>query len=76
MHTGAIWVHVRADGSREHAVMGCSQEVSAQVTKHFVTISSKTCNNVKILFCFLGISTTSESIVVSQHIYSPLAHYP
>ena len=44
---GLIWVHVKADmGSREGTVMGLeSQAVSARVTKHFVTIFSKTCNN-------------------------------
>ena len=32
-------------GSYERAVMGLeSQAVSAQVTKHFVTVFSKTCN--------------------------------
>ena len=38
---------MRADvGSREPAVMGLeSQAVSALVTKHFVSIFSKTCNN-------------------------------
>ena len=44
---GPIWVQVRANmGSLERAVMGLeSRAVSAQVTKHFVTIFSKTCNN-------------------------------
>ena len=44
---GLIWVHARADiGSRERAIMGLeSQAVSARVTKHFVTIFSKTWNN-------------------------------
>ena len=33
-------------GSHEQAVMGFdSRAVSARVTKHFVTIFSKTCNN-------------------------------
>ena len=37
---GPIWVHKRADmGSRERDVIGLeSRSVSAQVTKHFVTI--------------------------------------
>ena len=44
---GPIWVHVRAImGSGEWAVMGLkSQAVSAHVTKHFVTIFNKVCNN-------------------------------
>ena len=44
---GPIWVHVRADiGTRELALLGLeSLAVSARVvTKHFVTIFSKTCN--------------------------------
>ena len=38
----------RADiGSSERAVMGlASPAVSARITKHFVTIFSKTCNNL------------------------------
>ena len=44
---GLKWVHVKANmGSREQAVMGFeSRAVSAQLTKHFVTIFSTTCNN-------------------------------
>ena len=44
---GLIWVHVRADmGSCERSDIGMeSQSVSAPVTKHFVTILNKTCNN-------------------------------
>ena len=44
---GLIWVHLRADMcSCEWAIMGLqSRAVSAWVTKHFVTIFSKTCNN-------------------------------
>ena len=44
---GLIWVHVWVDmGSRERAVMGLeSRAISAGITKHFVTIFSKTCNN-------------------------------
>ena len=43
---GTIWVHTRTDlRSSERPVMGLeSRAVSAQVTKHFVTIFSKTCN--------------------------------
>ena len=43
---GPILAHARAEmGSRERAVMGLgSRAVSARVTKHFVTIFSKTCN--------------------------------
>ena len=41
-----IWVHVRADmGSCGQAVIGLESAVSARVTKDFVTIFSKTCNN-------------------------------
>ena len=48
---GLIFVHVRADmGSLERAVMGFeSRAVSARVTKHIVTIFSKTCNFVTFL---------------------------
>ena len=44
--TGPIWVHARVDiGLGEQAVMGLkSHAVSARVTKHFLTIFSKTCN--------------------------------
>ena len=43
----AFRVHLRADlGSCERAVMGLeSLSVLAGVTKHFVTVFSKTCNN-------------------------------
>ena len=42
-----IWVHVRANmGSCELAIMGLeSRAVSAQLTKHFITILSKKCND-------------------------------
>ena len=45
---GLIWVHVWADmGSHERAVMALeSRAVSVRVTKHFVTIYSKTCNKL------------------------------
>ena len=40
---GQLWVHVRANmGSHEPAIMDSeSREVSAQVTKYFVTIFSE-----------------------------------
>ena len=46
---GGLWIYLRANmGSRERAVMGLeSQAISARVTEHFVTIFSKTCNNIK-----------------------------
>ena len=38
-------------GSHERAVMGLkSQAISAQVSAHFVTVFSKTCNNVYFIF--------------------------
>ena len=41
-------------GSHEQAVKCLeSHAVSAQVTKHFVTIYSKTCNNKKLFFLFI-----------------------
>ena len=44
-----LWANM---GSRERSVMGLeSQAVSAQVTKHFVTILSKTSNNGTYLIC-------------------------
>ena len=44
---GPIWLHMRAViGSCGRTVMGlASQAVSARITKHFVTIFSKACNN-------------------------------
>ena len=44
---GRKWVYIRANmGLGERAVIGLeTQAVSAQVTKHFATIFSKTCNN-------------------------------
>ena len=44
---GLIWVNVRTDmGSHEQTVIGLeSQAISAEVTKHFITIFRK-CNNV------------------------------
>ena len=41
-------------GSREQAVMGLeSHALSTRVTKHFVTIYSKTCNNKNYFSDFL-----------------------
>ena len=47
---GQVWVHMRANvGSHERTVMALeSQAISAQVTKYFVTIFSKTCNIIRV----------------------------